>query len=238
MLTCDSRGIPSRTLAFAGLAALVVLAGCAGSGEIQYATGRRAGVSPDGLHLINTWGGRAQRVYVKPGVDLQGYDKVMLEPVVVRFGLTSARELSRETIAVVKQNFRDIFEREIGKSTIYTLVKEPGPDVLRLTPQLIDLVITAPKRPATPDESIVIRSAGAVTLALELSDSRSHAALVRAYDRRAISNPSGLAYKERPGAGLANARMIFVGWAQRLRGWLDSVRTIPPLPVEEAAGAS
>lgn len=217
------------------LSLLAILVGCAGGGEIQYSTGRQAGVSPDGLHLIDTWGGRGERVYVKPGVDLQPYDKVMLEPVVVRFGLTSARELDRDTVALVKKTFREIFERELAKSSVYTLVTEPGPDVLRLTPQLVDVVITAPRTPATPDETLVIQSAGAVTLALELSDSRSHAALVRAYDRRPIGGQGGTAYVDRAGANLAQARLVFLRWAQRLRGWLDRVREIPPLPAEAPA---
>ena len=104
--------------------------------------------------------------------------------------------------------------------------------MLRLTPELVDVVMTARSRSATPDEVLVIESAGAVTLALELSDARTHAMLVRAYDRRAIGSQTGLAYRDTAGANLAQARLVFIRWAQRLRGWLDRVREIPPLPAE------
>ena len=215
-----------------------LLGGCARSGEIRYATDGKADVSPDGLHRIHTWGGRQQRVYVKPGVELQRYDKVMLEPVVVRFSLASARVLDRDDVALVKKTFREVFEQQLAKSAVYTLVTEPGPDVLRVTPQLIDVVVTAPPRAATPDEMRIMESAGAVTLALELSDSRSHTVLVRAYDRRAVGGQTGMAYRDTAGANLAQARILFVQWAQRLRSWLDRVREIPPLPAEAAAEAS
>ncbi len=214
---------------------VVALTGCATPGEIQFATGRRAAVSPDGLHAIETWGPRSVRVFVKPGVDLHPYDKVMLEPVIVRVGLMSPRTPDRETIALAKQSFREIFESELGRSEVYELVTEPGPDVLRVTPQLVDLVITTPPGPRSPDERLIISSAGEVTLVLELSDSRTHAVLVRAFDRRSLGNETGSAFRDQAGAGLSNARLIFVQWAQRLRGWLDAVREIPPLPAEDEA---
>ena len=225
----------SLTLGLCGLTMVTMLAGCASPGEVRYATGRRAGVSPDGLHIIDTWGGRGQRVYVKPGVDLRPYDKVILEPVVVRFGLTSARTLDDDKVALVKKTFREIFQKELEKSEVHTLVTESGPDVLRVTPQLADLVITAPATPRTPDEQVIISSVGAVTLALELSDSRTHAVLVRAYDRRAIGGQTGGAYRESPGANLSEARLMFSRWAQRLRSWLDSVHEIPLLPADTHA---
>ena len=226
--------LPARRRAgWLALSMLAVLAGCAGApGQIRYATGRDARVSEDGLHTIQTWAGMARRVYVKPGADLSTYDRVMLDPVVVRFSLISGRTLDRDKVALVEKTFQDIFEKELKKSTVYTLVSEPGPRVLRLTPQLVNVVVTAPPRPLTPDEQFVIQSAGAVTLELELSDSLSRAALVRAFDRREVGGQTGLAYRDTGGANLAQAQLVFIQWAQRLRSWLDSVREIPPLPAE------
>ncbi len=220
------------------LAWAVALGGCAGSGELRYADGRHAKVTPDGLHQIDTWGGRAERVYVRPGVDLAKYDKVMLDPVVVRFSMSSPRTLSQSEVSTVRKDFREIFLKELGKSRVYALVTTPGPSVLRVTPKLVDVVVTQPPRAATPDEIHVMESSGAVTLSLELSDSRSHAVLVRAFDRRPVGAQSGLAYRDTAGADMARARLVFVRWAQRLRGWLDRVRAIPPLPVEATGQTS
>ncbi len=218
------------------LATLAVgVAGCASKpGEIHYATGRKAAVSPDGLHRVDTWGGRAERVYVRPGADLHGYDKVMLAPVVMRFSLRSAQTLDSKTVRLVEKTFQETLLQELAKSQIYTVVNVSGPGVLIVKPQLVDVVVTAPRVPATPDEQIVIQSAGAVTLALELADSRTNAALVRAFDRREVGDSTGLAYVNREGANLARARIVFANWARRLRDWLDTVREIPPLPVAES----
>ncbi len=214
------------------------LAGCGGAaGELQYESGRRARVSEDGLHSVKTWGGAAKHLYVRPGVDLKRYDQVMLEPVEMRFALNSPRTLAQHEVREVKASFQEIFEQEIAKSEVYTLVKQPGPRVLRATPHLVDIIVTAPARSATPDTQHIVESAGVVTLVLELSDSRSNAALVRAYDRRQVGSQGGLAYRDTAGADLARARLVFLQWAQRLRSWLDRVREIPPLPAEAAADA-
>ncbi|MDJ0852505.1 MAG: DUF3313 family protein [Myxococcota bacterium] len=212
---------------------LVLLAACAGSpGEVRYTTGRRAEVSPDGLHRIETWGGRAQRVYVRPGADLHGYDQVLLERVVLRFSLLSAGSLDYRTVALVEKEFHQIFEDELRKSQVYTLASTPGPRVLRVTPQLVDIVVAAPQAPRTPDEQVVVETSGAVTLAIELADSRSNATLMRAYDRRQVGGQTGLVYRQLPGEDVARAKIVFRQWSQRLRSWLDSVREIPPLPAE------
>ena len=73
-------------------------------------------------------------------------------------------------------------------------------------------------------------------MALALTDSQTQTVLVRAYDRQAVGNAGGFAYRDTPGANLANARMVFQQWAMRLRSWLDQVRAIPPLSAEDAQG--
>jgi hypothetical protein len=209
---------------------------CAGGGGVQYTTGREAQATPDGLHRIQTWASMASRVYLRPGVNLQGYDKVILDPVVVRYGMGTTRELDPKKLSAVEQTFQQVFRSELAKSKVYRMVEEPGPDVLRLVPELVDVVISAPAQPSTPDSDYYVQQTAAVTLALALTDSTTQTVLVRAYDREAVGNPGGFAYRDTPGANLANARMVFQQWAMRLRGWLDQVRAIPPLPAEDAQG--
>ena len=214
------------------MAAVVMLVGgCASPGEIRYATGGRARESPDGLHAIETWGGRAQRVYVRPGVDLKQYDRVLLEPVVIRFGLASASTLDSHAEALVEQTFDKAFENELRNSTVHALVDEPGEGVLRVTPQLVDVVVAATP-PSSPRDRLYVQSVGAVTLVLEVSDSRTHAVLVRAFDRRAIGGSGGTAFESSPARNLYEAEVVSAQWARRLRDWLDRVQEIPPLPAE------
>jgi len=211
---------------------------CASPGGIEYTSGRRAEVTPDGLHRIETWSSTASRVYVRPGADLHRYDKVMLEDVVVRYGMGTTRALDPQHLRKLEQTFQEVFRSELEKSAVYRLVGVPGPDVLRVVPELVDVVVTAPQQPATPDSDFYVQEAGAVTLALALTDSLSQTVLVRAYDREAVEGGSGLGYRVTPGANLANARLVFQQWAARLRSRLDSVRAIPPLPAEDAAPAA
>jgi hypothetical protein len=220
-------------LALAALATLTLA--CASPGGVQYTSGRRAEVTPDGLHRIQTWGSMASRVYVRPEVDLHPYDKLILDPVVIRFALGSTRELAPQDVRRVEASFDEAFRGQLAKSAVYTLVTQPGSDVLRLTPELGDVVVTAPAQPATPDADVYVKQSGAVTLALVLSDSLSRTVLVRAYDRQTVGGPTDLAFRATPGANLANAKLVFQQWALRLRSGLDEVRALPPLRVEESA---
>ena len=208
----------------------LIAAGCASPGEVRFRTGRRAAESHDGLHLIQTWGGSNQRAYARPGVDLRPYDRVMLDPVVVRFAINSERVPSAETVELMKRRFREIFLQALEASTVHALVDEPGEGVLRVSPQLTDIVLGA-GTPASPRERVYVNSVGAVTLALEVSDSRTHAVLVRAFDRRPIGSGSG-AFSVSAARNQYEAEVLFQRWAARLRGWLDQVREIPPLPAE------
>jgi hypothetical protein len=205
--------------------------GCASPGEIRYATGDRAGESPDGLRLVETWGGRAQRVYARPGVDLKQYDRVLLEPVVIRFSLASADTLDTHAEKIVAKTFDETFEKELRRSSVHALVDEPGEGVLRVTPQLVDVVVAATP-PSSSRDRVYVESAGAVTLALEVSDSRTHAVLVRAFDRRAIGSEGGTAFESSATRNLYEAELVFAQWARRLRQSLDRVKEIPPLPAE------
>jgi len=218
-----------------GLAALSYAAlalACAGAGEVQYVDGGKGQATPDGLHRIRTWNSMASRVYLRPGVDLGHYDKVILDPVVIRYGLGTTRELDANKQRVVETAFQEVFRSQLEKSTVYRLTEEPGPDVLRIDAELLDVVITAPQQPTTPDSDFYVKQAGAMTIGLMVTDSLSRTVLARAYDRQAVGGAMGQGYRDTPGANLANARQVFQQWAIRLRTWLDQVRSIPPLPGE------
>jgi hypothetical protein len=218
----------------AALACAALALACAGAGEVQYVGGEQGQRTPDGLYRIRTWGSMASRVYVRPGVDLGRYDKVILDPVVMRYGLGTTRELGAEKQRTVERTFQDVLRSQLEKSTVYQLVEAPGPDVLRVDAELLDVVISAPQQPMTPDSDFYVQQSGAMTLGLALSDSLTRTVLVRAYDRQAVGSAGGFAYRSDSGANLANARHVFQQWAMRLRSSLDHVRAIPPLPAEDA----
>lgn len=219
--------------AASALAALTATAAACAMGPraVEYGEGREARVTADGLHEIQSR--TASHVFVRPGTDLGIYTEVMLDPVRIRYGPASVRHLAPHRMEMLEAAFRDAFVKQLEKSAAYTLVTTPGPQVLRIEPQIVDLDITAPADPAPSSRSSVyVSSSGTMTLLLDLSDSRTHQPLVRAASRRSIENPSGGAYETSPTQNLSDARIVFRHWALLLRQWLDSVRTIPPLPAE------
>jgi hypothetical protein len=200
-----------------------------GPPEIRYVTGGEGHVSADGLYRIKSH--RRSIVFVKPGTDLTRYTKVTLDPVLVsyRSGPDAGRELTPQRMDLLKKYFNEAFQRELGKTSNYSVVQEPGADTLRVTPRLTNLQVTAPQEPAGRSE-VYVRSAGAVTLILELSDSVTHEPLLRAAQRREIADPGGAAFESNTTTNAANARSLFRHWAMLLRQTLESVREIPVVP--------
>jgi hypothetical protein len=188
-------------------------------------------VTADGLHRVESPFGVSSIVFVRPGVSLEEYDQVMLDPVRLRYLRTSARHLDAESQEILEARFEDALKKQLEKSEVYTLVEAPGPNVLRVQASIVDLDVTAPPDTAPSARTTVfVSSAGAMTALLEISDSRSNQVLMRAADRQQVSDVAGTLYENSPTANLADAAVLFRHWALRLRGWLDHVRDIPPLP--------
>jgi hypothetical protein len=210
---------------------LVLACAPSGPGEITYATGRNAGETADGLFRVDSPFGVSAKVFVRPGVSLDEYDQVMLDPVRVRYLRSSSRHLDAEAQEILEARFEDALKKQLEKSEVYTLVETPGPNVLRVQASIVDLDVTAPPDTApTAQTTVFVSSAGAMTGLLEISDSQSKQALVRAADRQQVSDVAGTIVENSPTASLADAAVLFRHWALKVRGWLDHVREIPPLP--------
>ena len=82
---------------------------------------------------------------------------------------------------------REAFLKELGKSTRFTLVDEPGPDVLMIRGTLLDVVSFVPPDTAGRTE-VFLSSVGEATLVLEVRDSITHAIFARAVDRDAAAS--------------------------------------------------
>jgi hypothetical protein len=238
----------ARALLAVPIASALALAACPGAVQVaspglRLETGPDAPVTHDGLRRVEN--ARADLAFVKPGVDLRGYSKVVLDPVSIAYkrpqrAKRSGRAgdefaLSPKQTDQMKRYFQEAFEAELGKSQVYQLVSEPGPDVLRVRGQIVDLVVNVPPRsPSGPDRTFVA-SAGEMTLVLELSDSESGEVLARVADRRAARSPTGDLTESSPVSNWSEVRRMFARWARLLRERLDTVRELPALPAEPAA---
>ena len=137
--------IASSTLVFVALATLCAPA-CAAD-----APGSR-----DRLVAVRAKG--LDAAYVLPGTDFRPYGKVMIDPAEVAFRKDwmtnfnrSGQSLSNDVTdqdagkiaAAARSAFGDVFA-EAFRTAGYEVVTAAGPDVLRLSPAVVDLYINAP----------------------------------------------------------------------------------------------
>lgn len=224
----------------ASLLALGLVA-CAGGGrQPEIATGGRAEVTVDGLHRLDYSGFRD--AWVKPDADFASYSKILVAPPRVSYrreprqgryrGPESNFALSAEQMAAFAALLRSTFEEELARSEHYELVGEPGADVLRMEPAVIDLTVKVPTEPRTMGRDFVFTTSTAdMTLLMELRDAQSGEILARVADRReartAGHGPSDL-YWSNSVTDRDAVRRVFRRWARILRQRLDAVHEIEP----------
>ena len=199
-------------------------------------------VTADGLHQVRTM--QVAGAYVKPGAELGSYTSIRLDPVTISYKRpprerrSGARmnpsgdnwALTDSEKERVERLFQEAFERELSQSENFTLVEDDGPDVLRVSGHIVDLVVTAGPEPSGRDRSFV-REAGQLTLVLDVRDSESGEALARIADRRSVSASGGFRLQRNSVVNnQAELRRIFSRWARFLRNGLDNLRQLPEIP--------
>lgn len=184
----------------------------------------------DGLQRVNT--PRLDVAYVRPGADFSRYHKVMIKSVEVRFLKDWAREHREVTPADqerIKQGlarlFREVFTAELQKKGNIQVVNEPGPDVLAINAQLIDLDVTAPDTLRSGRNQTFVTTAGSVTLLGELSDSVSGEILARVADHKQARTFTDHFEIANSVTNSMEARRVLRYWADLLRRHLTAVKT-------------
>ena len=122
-------------------------------------------MSYDGLYPVPN--SRADAAWARPDMDIGAYDKIMLQGVGIQYRPGGAKRSSRTSVGseyyevtpAQKERFQKVFaekfREELAKTTRFTIVSEPGPDVLLIKGGLIDVVSYVP-----PDAAEVRRLAG------------------------------------------------------------------------------
>lgn len=175
------------------------------------------------------------QVYVREGVSLAKYKRVMLDPVEVSFdknwnprGSTGSRLDAADPVAIregLAKLARDVFRRELERKNGYPLVDVPGDDVLRVRAQIVDLYINAPEVNTPGITHTYVVNAGEMTLVAELYDSQTNALLARVVDReRGLERGLNELQIANRVTNTAEADRILSGWADRLRRALDKAR--------------
>jgi Protein of unknown function (DUF3313) len=189
----------------------------------------------DGLQKTKIKG--VDLAYVRPGVSLAQYNKVMLDPVEVAFAKNWKPEQTASHLRL-SQEERDRIQQELSKpaaDTIadtlskkdgYPIVTAPAPDVMRLSTALIDVYINAPDVQTPGRSRTYVMNAGSMTLVAELRDSETGALLARVLDQREARDNVGMTWSSSV-SNSAEARNLVSQWAKILRSRLDAVRKHP-----------
>ena len=181
----------------------------------------------DGLVRVDN--AKLRIVWAKPGIDLKGYSKIMLVDGGIRYRTVKNRPrgsnqsefpLTESQKEKVRANVRAVFTDELIKMQHFELTDEPGPDTLKLTGMLIDVVSKVPPE-KTGRVEYLLTEIGQATLILELSDSESDEVLARAADRQSIG--SEFMMRSNPVTNRSELRQEIRKWGVILRNGLDSL---------------
>jgi hypothetical protein len=102
------------------------------------------------------------------------------------------------------------------------VVTTAAPDVLVLRPALLNVEVSAPDLMTAGINATVVRSAGQMTLFLELWDSSTNTLLARVMD--AAADNDAFAKQANRVTNTQAADEILRSWAHELRGRLDEVK--------------
>ena len=87
-------------------------------------------------------GARVEQAYISPDADFSVYSKLLAQPLEIYYP-TDAPAPSEDELDRLRQIFRDAFLGELADD--YEIVEEPGPDVLIVLAQIVDLKVTGPR---------------------------------------------------------------------------------------------
>ena len=210
------------------LALVAVVAGGCASKPPEIDTSPGAETTFDGLHRVSN--ARADEAWARPGLDLSGYTKIMLENAGIEYRPGGRSSLARsrggpyEVTEAQKEWLQTIvtkeFREELARSEHFTIVDQPGPDVLLVRGGLLDVISNVPPEPVGLTD-IYLTSVGEATLVVELRDSITNAILARARDRRAAERAGGTLFESDRATNTTEVRRLAQTWASLLRTRLD-----------------
>jgi hypothetical protein len=215
--------------------ALGLAAACAGSQSL-YATGDGS-VTPDGLRRLR-WSEHGAE-YLRPGAEFGAYRQVLLDRLAISDPEPEGPRLypepryrpTPEYLEAMRRTYRESLAGAFGKGRpgVATL---PGPGVLSISGQVVDLELTARLDPERePDRNEMIANFGELTLIFDVRDSQSGESLLRTVDRDAIArNRMGGMSRNSTGANVNALREVFRRQTLRLRQRLVELQRMGRIP--------
>jgi len=192
-------------------------------------------VSEDGLQL-QPQKDKHRIVYIKPGATFTQYQRVAILDSLVEFEKDWQKDYNRSRVGLENKvsdkdvermkaglaaEFKKIFVDELQNKGGYQVVDTAAPDVLVLRPALLNVEVTAPDLMSASYGATVVRSAGQMTLYLELWDSTTNTLLARIMDAEEDNN--AFAKQANRVTNTQAADRILRDWAHELRKRLDMI---------------
>lgn len=218
----------TRTLPGAALVALSLL--LAGPAAV-------AQDADDGLEPVRSK--RFAEAYLLPGADFRPYTKVLIEPVKVSFkpgwldevgratGSRARPRITEEDLARMQEWLAADLGRALERALAdagFELTAEPGPDVLRITPGLRDVFLSAPESAGdVAPVRLYARRVGEATIVLEARDSEQGIILGRAIDQRWTTDRDRLDLVNET-INRSEFGRLFDRWAKRAADGLQGLR--------------
>lgn len=191
-------------------------------------------VTEDGLVRVPST--RKAGVYRSPDVEFTQFRRIMIAPATVEFRKNwdrmnpGLKPSERERIAGdMVRLFHEELVAELVERGGYAIAEAPAPDVLRIVPMISELDITAPDAGTAAGTRTYVRTAGSMTLIVEMRDAASGIAVGRiidyekARDNRELQVANQVTNAEEARIGFANA-------ARYTREALNVARTERPPP--------
>jgi hypothetical protein len=158
---------------------------------------------------------QVEYVALSANADFSVYRSIQLTPLGIYYP-ENVPQPPASDLDQLRQYFREAFLAEIGDD--YRIVNTTGPEVLRVTAQIIDLKIVGAGGTYEPSARLrEVVAAGELTLVMELQDSVTERALVRAADTTSTANPAATSRE----ADWDNVRQAAERWAEMFRRFLD-----------------
>jgi hypothetical protein len=213
-----------------------------GCGTVALASPVAAADAPeswDGLARVKSK--KFQLVYLQPGADFRGYTKVIVDPTEVAFRKNWAKDynasirgvsgrVSDADVQKVTQQgavaATDIFSDAFTKAG-YTIVKDPGPDVLRVRTLLLNIHVRAPDVPQPGRTRSYSSEAGEASLVVEVRDSETGAMIGRAVDRRLAGENTILSRNQV--SNRSDFRNLVQAWANDSARGLGELKALSPV---------
>jgi len=213
---------------------LMIFAACVASPSIR-AESDPPQMSLDGLELVEK--DSRGEIYAAPDIDWSVYTEIQLESATVAFRKNWQRDQNSypnnfkvkasdmERIKTeLSELFNEVFVKELTDEGDYRMAAESGDNVLRISPQIVDLDVYAPDTPQAGMQRSYTRQAGRMTLKLELYDSVTGALIATASDRQEDPYRNYMQWTNSVTNRVAAKRML-ERWATDLRKRLDEARS-------------